>query len=159
MLYLNSDFFVLYLWKRFENMKDFNIKYFRPSEFFASSTAKCRGIDNFCFNWDSYCNIYLLAFYLDYVRTRFSKPITITSAYRSPALNSAVGGVKNSKHLQGLAVDIRCLHNTDYETLLKIIGSDCRFIKFYPDRHYIHVDFTREFLINFFNKNTNYNEK
>lgn len=135
-------------------MKDVNIKYFRPSEFFASSTAKSRGIDNTCVDWYSYRNIYLLAYYLDYVRTRFAKPITITSGYRCPTLNVSVGGVKNSKHLDGIAVDIRCLHNTDYETILHIVGKDCRFIKYYPNKHYIHVDFTRGFLENFFNNHS-----
>lgn len=140
-------------------MKDVIIKYFVPSELFVSPTATRCGIVNIPIDWHTYCNTYYLSYYLDYLRSCYGRPIVINSGYRCPALNSAVGGVKNSKHLQGLAVDIRCLHNTDYETLLSIIGSDCRFIKYYPDRHYIHVDFTREFLINFFNKNTNNNEK
>lgn len=36
------------------------------------------------------------------------KPILISSGYRSPAVNSAVGGSKNSKHMEGLAVDFSC---------------------------------------------------
>ena len=32
--------------------------------------------------------------------------IGITSAYRSKALNAAVGGVENSQHIQGMAVDL-----------------------------------------------------
>lgn len=135
------------------------IKYFKPYELLFSQTAKSRCLDNTPIDWDSFSNLHLLAYYLDYVRSRYFKPITITSGYRSPALNDAVGGVKNSRHLQGLAVDIRCLHNADYETLRNIIGSDCRFIKYYPNRHYIHVDFTREFLQTFFNQNSTNNEK
>ncbi|UPW41721.1 peptidase [Peromfec virus RodF8_10] len=131
------------------------IKYFKPYELLYSETAKVRGIDNTPVNWLAYSNVFYLGYYLDSVRSRFGKPIVINSGYRCPTLNAAVGGVKNSKHLDGLAVDIKCLHNTDYVTLLQIIGSDCRFIKYYPDRHYIHVDFTREFLINFFNQNSN----
>ncbi|HEY4439496.1 MAG TPA: D-Ala-D-Ala carboxypeptidase family metallohydrolase [Candidatus Elarobacter sp.] len=34
--------------------------------------------------------------------------ITINSAYRSPAVNKAVGGVPNSAHQQGHAADITC---------------------------------------------------
>lgn len=34
-------------------------------------------------------------------------PITILSAYRSPAHNKAIGGAKNSQHLQGRALDLR----------------------------------------------------
>ncbi|UPW41727.1 peptidase [Peromfec virus RodF8_9] len=129
------------------------IQYFKPSEFFVSSTAKSLGIDNTPTDWDTYCNIYLLAFYLDAVRSRYSKPITLNSGYRCPTLNVAVGGVSNSRHLQGLAVDISCLHNQDYEKIYQIVSKDCRYIHYYPDRHYIHVDFTREFLISFYNQN------
>lgn len=35
-----------------------------------------------------------------------SPAITISSGYRSPALNKAVGGVKNSSHIMGYAADI-----------------------------------------------------
>lgn len=36
------------------------------------------------------------------------KPILISSGYRSPKVNSAVGGSKNSHHINGLAVDFTC---------------------------------------------------
>lgn len=140
-------------------MENVNIKYFVPSELLGSSTAERRGIVNIPIDWTTYCNTYYLGYYLDNLRRLYGRPIVITSGYRSPALNDAVGGVKNSRHLQGLAVDIRCLHNADYETLRNIIGSDCRFIKYYPNRHYIHVDFTCEFLQTFFNQNSTNNEK
>lgn len=34
-------------------------------------------------------------------------PITILSAYRSPAHNKKVGGARNSQHMQGRALDLR----------------------------------------------------
>jgi len=37
-------------------------------------------------------------------------PILVTSCYRCPALNRAVGGAKHSDHLYGRAADIRCPH-------------------------------------------------
>lgn len=49
-----------------------------------------------------------LAQYMDRVRSYLGgKPITITSAYRPPAVNRAVGGAKYSMHVQGSAVDFR----------------------------------------------------
>jgi len=36
-------------------------------------------------------------------------PVVITSGYRSPEVNRLAGGAKNSNHLTGCAVDIRCM--------------------------------------------------
>lgn len=44
---------------------------------------------------------------LNEIRKAYGKPIVINSGYRSPAHNAAVGGVKNSMHVQGKAADIR----------------------------------------------------
>ena len=45
--------------------------------------------------------------YLEAIRTHFGRPVHITSACRCPAHNEAVGGSKNSLHLQGRAADIQ----------------------------------------------------
>lgn len=50
-------------------------------------------------------NLRLVAFALEVVRAHWNKPILISSAYRSEAVNKAVGGVANSDHRLGLAVD------------------------------------------------------
>ena len=39
--------------------------------------------------------------------------IRITSGYRNPAKNSAIGGAKNSMHLTGQAVDLQPIPNTE----------------------------------------------
>lgn len=43
---------------------------------------------------------------LQRLRDRIGKPLNITSAYRNPSHNSAVGGASNSQHLKGTAADI-----------------------------------------------------
>ncbi len=45
---------------------------------------------------------------LEGVRAIAGRPLYINSAYRCPEHNRAVGGVSNSKHLDGAAVDFHC---------------------------------------------------
>lgn len=62
---------------------------------------------------------------LQKIRSHFGKSVTITSAYRTPGKNKAVGGQVYSQHLYGKAADIKVKGVTpkkvaDYaETLLK----------------------------------------
>lgn len=44
---------------------------------------------------------------LQKIRTHFGKSVTISSAYRTPAKNKAVGGTTYSQHLYGKAADIK----------------------------------------------------
>lgn len=43
---------------------------------------------------------------LQRIRTHFGKPVTITSAYRTPTKNKSVSGTTYSQHLYGRAADI-----------------------------------------------------
>ena len=47
------------------------------------------------------------------LRDTLGAPVYINSGYRSERLNARVGGVLNSRHLQGKAADIHC-DNFDY---------------------------------------------
>lgn len=53
-------------------------------------------------------NLKRLAAFLEDVREYLGgRVIMVNSAYRSPAVNAAIGGKKTSQHLLGLAADIR----------------------------------------------------
>lgn len=47
----------------------------------------------------------LLAEMMERIRSTLNVPITVTSGYRSPPVNRAVGGVTSSDHTQGHAAD------------------------------------------------------
>ena len=56
---------------------------------------------------EAIANLKRVCGWLEVLRERYGKPIIINSGYRSPQLNRKIGGVKNSNHLTGCAVDIR----------------------------------------------------
>ena len=71
-----------------------------------SQTADARGISNKC-NIEQAGNIQrLIAEVLDPLREAYGKPIRVTSGFRSPELNKAVGGSRTSDHMTGCAADI-----------------------------------------------------
>jgi zinc D-Ala-D-Ala carboxypeptidase len=72
-----------------------------------SDTAQRRGLDN----TPSPAHLHHLrhlAEILEEIQVLLGQPLQITSAYRSAALNAAVGGVPTSAHAQGLAADFTC---------------------------------------------------
>ena len=56
---------------------------------------------------EAIANMKRLCQWLEVLRKRYNAPIIINSGYRSPQLNKKIGGVANSNHLTGCAVDIR----------------------------------------------------
>ena len=81
-------------------------KHFTVEEFERSSTADRLGIDNrvpaaLLPNLKTLCEVVL-----EPLRAYAGKPIVISSGYRCPALNRAVGGASQSQHLRGEAADL-----------------------------------------------------
>lgn len=82
--------------------------HFLLSEFTTSQTAARKGIDNEP-GIEEKLHLRELAKVLEVVRKVLgNRAITITSGYRSPELNAAVGGAKDSDHMLGLAADFIC---------------------------------------------------
>lgn len=81
---------------------------FHMSEFLASETAARRGIDNWPDAVEAANIRYTLAPGMQRVRNLLGSPVIISSGYRSPRLNLAVGGSQRSQHTQGLAADFTC---------------------------------------------------
>jgi zinc D-Ala-D-Ala carboxypeptidase len=82
-------------------------KYFDLSELTVSETAARRGMKNVP-GGQQLENLKATAARMDEVREGLGSPIIVTSGYRSPELNAAIGGSKTSAHCHGLAVDFTC---------------------------------------------------
>jgi zinc D-Ala-D-Ala carboxypeptidase len=78
------------------------------NEVVRSSTAKRLGIDNTPSEseLDNLKRIALNVF--QPVRDHLRVPLYVSSGYRSPELNAAIGGSKSSQHMLGQALDIDC---------------------------------------------------
>lgn len=78
---------------------------FTISELVKSDTAEKAGINNTP-DINSLDNLLELIFYvLQPLRDKLGKPMIITSGYRNSQVNKLVGGVSNSQHTNGQAVD------------------------------------------------------
>ena len=97
------------------------MKYFTFNELTYSATARQRGIRNEPDEAQKENLRKLVENLLDPIRERWGKPILVSSGFRSPQLNKAVGGVRNSEHLTGCAADITLSSRMDNELLFKMI--------------------------------------
>ena len=82
-------------------------KYFQINELIGSKVAEEKGIFNLPLDEKVIENLNYSCSRMDEIREGYGKPIYVNSWYRCKELNAEVGGAENSKHLTGLAVDIR----------------------------------------------------
>ena len=109
------------------------IKYFKRSEF----KCKCGG---------KYCNGYPVEMQekvvkaADKVREHFDNPMTVSSGIRCTRHNAAVGGVSNSRHLQGKAIDF-CVSGFSASMVLAYVQSlpEIRYA-YAIDSDFVHMD-------------------
>ena len=93
------------------------------SELTSSPTARRKGIDNTPNGMQRAALTALVTNILDPLREAYGKPIVVTSGFRCPRLNRAVGGVAKSQHMKGEAADIRTLSDrpSDNKKLFDLI--------------------------------------
>ncbi|RQT09820.1 D-Ala-D-Ala carboxypeptidase family metallohydrolase [Burkholderia contaminans] len=102
--------------------------HFSLAELIASTEARKRDIDNTP-SAETVDNLRRLAQTLEQARVLLGgKPILVSSGYRCPALNRAVGGVSDSAHLHGLAADFVCpAFGSPLEVVRKLAASNLPF--------------------------------
>lgn len=91
---------------------------------------------------------------LDPLREAWGAPIIVTSGYRCPKLNRAVGGATSSQHMQGQAADIRTVSDKPADNrrlldlLVKLGLPFDQLINEYPDKNgnpdWIHVSYSSQ---------------
>lgn len=77
---------------------------------------------------------------LQSLRNRLGRPMIVTSAYRSPAHNARVGGAPRSRHLLGIAFDIRMDNHDPQSFIAQARAMGFHGIGTYPRQGFVHID-------------------
>ena len=104
-----------------------------PWASFSPREIACKGTGKLMFDVDAMNKLQALRDLLD-------KPLLLTSAYRSYEHNRAVGGAKHSKHMEGIAFDVR-MDNHDpaaFERAARRVGFTG--FGYYPKSGFMHID-------------------
>lgn len=82
---------------------------------------------------------------LDAIRGKLGFPIRILSGYRSPVINRMAGGVGESYHMKGQAIDIAPLSGniSELHSIFTFVVSELNFdqIIYYKKRNFIHISY------------------
>jgi len=114
---------------------------FHLDEFVTSQTAARRGIDNTP-SPEVIKRLRNTAKGLERVRAVLGKPILISSGYRSPALNKAVGGSATSDHINGDAADfISPGFGTPIAICRAIVAAGIKFDQLIEEGTWVHISF------------------
>jgi zinc D-Ala-D-Ala carboxypeptidase len=100
---------------------------------FSPRELACKGTGKLLVNEDALDKLQAL-------RDRLRKPLILTSAYRSPEHNRRVGGAKASKHLQGIAFDVRMDNHDPHEFEAAARAAGFTGFGYYPKSGFMHID-------------------
>lgn len=113
-------------------------KNFSMNEMTFSQTAVRNGINNTP-SLEISKNIEKLCETLEKVRSLVGAPISVSSGYRSPELNKAVSGARDSAHTKGLAADITTNSLTPKALALLIKASDIKYDQLIYEGTWVHI--------------------
>jgi hypothetical protein len=117
--------------------------HFTLEEMIISQTAARRGLDNHPSVQVVDSLKELCEHILEPLRDLVGGPILVTSGYRSPAVNAAVGGAANSQHLRGEAADIHCNNLSQQELFELVRNSGLPFDQVIDEfKNWVHVSYT-----------------
>lgn len=115
--------------------------HFSLEEFTHSSKAISMGVDN-APTPEHMENLQKLAERMEDVRALFNRAIEITSAYRNPEVNKAVGGVPTSAHAVGHAADFHVDGLEDLDVAKTIRDSGLEFDQLILEKNRcVHISF------------------
>lgn len=126
--YCGSKYMTKDDWKYFKN--------FNQSEFHCTCNGKyCDGYNG----RKNKCPMRLIMM-AQYIRNYYDKPVYISSSIRCPKRNKEVGGVKNSKHLKFMALDMK-VGNVKSLDAIKVVKK-LPFVKYAYDinKYYFHAN-------------------
>lgn len=116
-------------------------EHFDLAEFTTSQTASRKGIANVP-PPEVIEHLKQTAAHLELVRALLGKPMSISSGYRSPALNKAIGGVPLSAHTLGWAADFICpAYGSPLAICKALAASSIKFDQIIEEGTWVHISF------------------
>ena len=110
------------------------------SKLTVSATASRQGLNNQPSSSEHEANLSRLSDFLN----KLPFPLTVNSGYRSPEVNTAVGGSKTSQHPNGLAVDASPIGSTNKEVATWLFDNreslpELDQVIWYTDTSHVHI--------------------
>lgn len=113
-------------------------EHFTLEELVASQLAARRRLDNRP-GPAELANLRRVAALLEQIRALVGGPLTVSSGYRSLAVNAAVGGARSSAHVLGLAADITVPGLAPKAVAALIRDSDIEFDQLIYEGTWVHI--------------------
>jgi zinc D-Ala-D-Ala carboxypeptidase len=118
--------------------------HFTLAEMTRSETASRKGIRNVPGQAETAALTLLCEKVLEPVRLHYGKPVIVTSGYRSPRLNVAIGGSQSSQHCRGEAADFTVHGESNLDVcqwMMRNLNYD-QLILEYPPSGWVHVSYS-----------------